>query len=161
MKRLLIVFLAFLSLTTFTASAQNDLYYLVVHQKSGQDVGFGFSEKPVITYTDNYLVVKTTETEMQYPLLSLSKLTFSDTPASVAPVASNGEQNPVIEFDGNTVKISGVKANASVVVVSQDGKTVSDGKANAEGLISVSLEDLPQDIYVIKAGDISFKILKK
>lgn len=157
MNRILLLCLVCLALFSEVISAQNTI---TIHQKDGQKVSFGFAEKPVVTYTDNYLVVKTTGTEMQYPLLSLSKITFSDTPTSVTPVA-DGKQSPVIEFDGYAVNMAGVKANASVTVFSSEGKAVSESKADAEGLVSISLEGLPQDVYLIKAGEITFKVLKK
>ena len=50
---------------------------LTIHQKDGQQFSFGFEDKPVITYTDTDLVLKTTKTEVQYPLASVAKFTFT------------------------------------------------------------------------------------
>ena len=46
---------------------------LTIHQKDGKEFSYGFSEKPVITYTDNDLVLTTTNTVVEFPLSALSK----------------------------------------------------------------------------------------
>ena len=72
--------------------------YLTIQQKDGQEFSFGFEDKPVITYTDNDLVLKTTKTELQYPLTSLSKFTFTDTATEVDAVRDD-IKNPTFAID--------------------------------------------------------------
>ncbi|MBO4498705.1 MAG: hypothetical protein J5732_00430, partial [Bacteroidaceae bacterium] len=65
MKRL--IFLSGILLLSLPLLAQNTL---TIHQKDGQQFSFGFSEKPVITYTENEMVLTTTRTTVKYPLSS-------------------------------------------------------------------------------------------
>ncbi|MBO4500285.1 MAG: hypothetical protein J5732_08570, partial [Bacteroidaceae bacterium] len=65
MKRLLLLLLS--ALAIMPIAAQNTL---TIHQKDGQQFSFGFSEKPVITYTENEMVLTTTRTTVKYPLSS-------------------------------------------------------------------------------------------
>ena len=161
MRRLFVALLALSILTPVAVLAQDDLNYLIIHQKDGTEASFGFNEKPVITYTDNDLIIKTTTApEMHYLLASLSKISFSETPTAVIPV-SDQKQAPVFEFDGNTVNISGVEAEGVIVVVAADGKTVITAKADYDGKASFGIAELPEGIYVVKTDIISFKILKK
>ena len=161
MRSFFVALLALLIWTPVAVLAQDDLHYLTIHQKDGTEASFGFSEKPVITYTDNDLIVKTaTAPEMHYALVTLSKISFSETPTSVIPV-SEKKQAPVFRFDGYNVEISGVKADAAIVVVATDGSIVINSKADSDGCASVSIAELPEGIYVVKTDVISFKILKK
>ena len=63
MKRLLL-FICIL-LLVFPVVAQNTL---TVHQKDGQQFSYGFEDKPVVTFTDNALVIKSTKVEVQYEI---------------------------------------------------------------------------------------------
>ena len=47
----------FLLLTLFAATASWAETALIVHQKSGGTVEYSFSEKPVVTYNEGYLVI--------------------------------------------------------------------------------------------------------
>lgn len=51
---------------------------LNVHQKDGVVVSYGFSEKPVVTYTDAGVHLSTAKVEVDYPFDNLEKFTFSD-----------------------------------------------------------------------------------
>lgn len=63
--------------------AQNTL---TIHHKDGRDFNYGFSERPVITYTETDLVLTTTNIVVEYPLSALSKFTFTDVDLSVSNV---------------------------------------------------------------------------
>ena len=156
MNRFLLSLVFVTSFSVFV-SAQNTI---TIHQKDGQKVSFGFAEKPVITYTDNDLVVTTTQTELQYPLTSVSKLTFSDEETAVVTI-SDEKQIPVLTLDNYVVDISGAKADASVKVYASDGKMMINVKTDAEGFVSFSIAELPEGIYIIKSEGITCKILKK
>lgn len=133
---------------------------LTIHQKDGQQFSFGFDDKPVITYTDTDLVLKTTKTEVQYPLASLVKFTFTDVEDAVIPIKqdSNAAQ---LELDGYVVCITGAKADINVSVVGSDGKTLGTYNTASDGSVTFSIADLPQGLYIINSENLTCKILKK
>lgn len=133
---------------------------LTIHQKDGQQFNFGFDDKPVITYTDTDLVLKTTKTEVQYPLASVAKFTFTDVEDVVIPIKqdSNAAQ---LELDGYAVSITGAKAGINVSVIGPDGKTVGTYKTDSDGSVTFSIADLPQGLYIINSENLTCKILKK
>ena len=133
---------------------------LTIHQKDGQQFSFGFDEKPVITYTETDLVLKTTKTEVQYPLASLAKFTFTDVEDAVIPVKQDSNAAK-LELDNYTVSITGAKAGITVTVINSDGKTVGTYKTDFNGSVTFSIADLPQGLYVINSKDLTCKILKK
>ena len=63
----------FIILFALPVASQNTL---TVHQKDGQKFSFGFEEKPIASFTDNYLVIKSTKVEVQYELAKITKFTF-------------------------------------------------------------------------------------
>ena len=133
---------------------------LTIHQKDGQQFSFGFDDKPVITYTDTDLVLKTTKTEVQYPLASVAKFTFTDVEDAVIPIKqdSNAAQ---LELDGYVVSITGAKAGINVLVIGSDGKTLGTYKTDSDGSATFSVADLPQGLYIINSENLTCKILKK
>lgn len=133
---------------------------LTIHQKDGQQFSFGFDDKPVITYTDTDLVLKTTKTEVQYPLASVAKFTFTDVEDAVIPIKqdSNAAQ---LELDGYVVSITGAKADINVLVIGPDGKTLGTYKTDSNGSVTFSIADLPLGLYIISSENLTCKILKK
>ena len=64
----------FLVAVATVAWAQNAV---AVWQQDGKVAKFGFSEKPVVTYADNNLVITTTQTTVEYPIYLLRKIRFT------------------------------------------------------------------------------------
>lgn len=138
-------------------SAQNTI---TIHQKDGKQFSFGFDEKPVVSFTDNMLVVKTTKTEIQYELALLSKFTFDQKQTAVDAIVDERIE-PSVTLDEYSVQISGLKAGATATLLSADGKQLQSYRTDNEGTVSFSIAELPQGIYIIKSESLTCKILKK
>ena len=132
---------------------------LTIHQKDGQQFSFGFDDKPVITYTDTDMVLKTTKTEVQYPLSSLAKFTFTDLEDAV--ISIKDDKTAKLELDNYMVSITGAKAGVTVTVICSDGKTIGTYKTDRDGSVTFSIADLPQGLYIINSENLTCKILKK
>ena len=154
MKRLFIIlFTMVLSVPSFSQNT------LTIHQKDGQQFSFGFEDKPVITYTDNDLVLKTTKTEVQYPLSSLAKFTFTDLEDAVISIKDDKAAQMVL--DNYVVSITGAKSGVTVSVIGSDGKTLNSYKTDTDGSVTFSIAELPEGVYIIKSENLTCKILKK
>ena len=130
--------------------------YLTIQQKDGQEFSFGFEDKPVITYTDTELVLKTVE----YPLAALSKFIFTDLPTQVIAVPDD-IQNPDYAMNDYEINITGAKVGINVSVISTDGKAIGTYKTGQDGSVTLSIADLPQGLYIINSENLTFKVLKK
>ena len=93
---------------------------LTIFQKDGQQFSYGFIDKPVISYTDNDLVLKTSKTEVQYPLSSLAKFTFTDVQTSVVPV-DGSKSDAKLTLDDNVVRIKGTDIYVKCIEPSSEG----------------------------------------
>ena len=146
--------MAFL-LLALSLSAQNGL---VIHQKDGGTFGYGFEDKPVITYTQSELVLTTAKVQISYPLASLSKFTFEDVETSVESVV---EERASLSLSEDCVTIGGAVPESVVFVYGSDGKSVKSLATDADGNLTFSVGELADGVYVIKTESVSFKILKK
>ena len=134
--------------------------YLTIQQKDGQEFSFGFEDKPVITYTDTELVLKTAKTDVEYPLAALSKFIFTDLPTQVIAVPDD-IQNPDYAMNDYEINITGAKVGINVSVISTDGKAIGTYKTGKDGSVTFSIADLPQGLYIINSENLTFKVLKK
>ena len=136
MKRKLILISA-LACAMSQAFAQSTLN---VHQKNGGIVSYAFSEKPVVSYSGNTLVLTTAKVNVEYPLSNLDKLTFED-----------GEANAI-----NQVSME-APADAVTHIYNMSGVLVKSVDASKP----ISTDDLTSGVYVITNGKTTYKIIKK
>ncbi len=133
---------------------------LTVHQKDGQQFSFGFESKPVVTFTDTELIVKSKGIELRYELARFSKFTFDEKEIddAVIPIVENKTS---ITLDEYTVSISGAKADIIVRLMASDGRTIEQHKTDADGSVTFSISELPEGLYIIASESLTCKIIKK
>ncbi|MBO7137302.1 MAG: T9SS type A sorting domain-containing protein, partial [Bacteroidaceae bacterium] len=100
--------------------------------------------KPVVTYSEGYLIISVPEASVSYPLSNLQKFTFGDVDDQVTRIVA-----PV-----NT-------APQPTYIYSLDGKLMRTLQPSEDGTTSASLEGLPSGTYVVKNGKTSYKVLKR
>lgn len=157
MRKILVAFLLLVATAPCSLFAQNTL---TIIQKDGQQFHYGFSEKPVITYTDNDLVISTDKVVVNYPLTAIRKFVFTDG-AETQVEGIEADNKPLLSLEDYMVEITGGVADANVIVFASDGKNVFNGKFDSEGRISFSIAEFPDGVYVIKTENLTCKILKK
>jgi len=117
---------------------------LIVHQKTGGTVEYAFSEKPVVTYRDGYLVISATGASVSYPLSNMQKFTFGEVSDLVTRITAPTGTKPQPTYIYNV---------GGVLVRSFEPSEDSSTPANLDGL--------PAGTYIIKNGKTSYKINKK
>lgn len=133
---------------------------LTIYQKDGTQISVGFDDKPVVTFTDNELVVKTTKTTLRYEFAQVAKFTFDKNETGVNGVIDDASQAG-ITLDEYTVYITGAKADAVVCLIGADGKQLQSYKTDADGSVTFSIAQLPEGMYIISSESLTCKILKK
>ena len=139
MKR---IFVLFLMLGAVIASQADTA--LIVHQKSGGTVEYAFSEKPVVTYSDGYLVITFTDALVKYPLSNMLKFTFGEVSDQVTRITPPKETAPQPTYIYN---ISGILMRT--LEPTDDGTTPA------------TLDGLPTGTYIIKNGNTTYKVSKR
>ncbi len=141
MKR--IIFLLLLISGVLPTTAQN---VLNVQSKTGAIVSYFFSDKPVVTFRDDILVLKTDKVSVEYPLSDLAELNFGDMESSVESISA-----------------SGIAGDSTIRIFDMSGRNVRTIEAteNAEGNPRLLLNDLEKGIYIVRQGEVSYKIIKE
>ena len=131
-------------LTLFAATASWADTALFVHQKSGGVVEYAFSEKPVVTYSEGYLVISAADATVSYPLSNMDKFTFGEVDDQVTRIVAPVDATPQPTY-----------------IYSIDGKLMRTLQPSENGKTPASLEGLPAGTYVVKNGKTSYKVLKR
>lgn len=155
MKRILtILFTALMAVPVFSQNT------LTIHQKNGEQLSFGFEDKPVIKFTDNEIVLTSAKTELRFQFANVVKLTFDDIDDAVIGIKADGTKAS-ITLDEYTVSIQGAMADVTVQLIASDGKLLQSYKIGQDGAVTFSIADLPDGTYIINIESLTVKILKR
>lgn len=160
MRKFLIAFMALFLMAPSALFSQN---VLRIHLKNGLLVDLAFKLQPVLTFTDNDVVLTVADgKQVTYPLASLTKFSFVMTDLTeVEEIIEEEVRKVSCYFDEYTVNITGAQADMVVRLISSDGRQINAFKTDKEGSVSFSIAELPAGVYIINSEDITFKILKK
>jgi hypothetical protein len=137
------------------ADSQNTL---VVKLKNGAETTFFLKDKPNVTFEGTDLKVVSNKETVTFALSDVLRFTY------VKKDASGIDETVVdpteVSYDGSVLVISQLKQGASVDIYSLDGKLVRQLKAYRSGTYRLSLSELPTGLYLVKADNITYKIMK-
>lgn len=124
--------------------------------KDGTVHTYLLSNLPVVTMADNQLVITSNDATASYPLYTVKQYTFGD-----ALAVSTPKEDVKIIRSADELIIRGIKESTSWGVFSMDGKRLSVPCTVENSQMKLTLTSLPAGIYLIKAGEVKFKITKK
>ncbi len=119
---------------------------LNIHSKTGAVVSYAFSDKPVVSYDGDVLVLKTEKACVEYPLSDLEKLDFSDVASAV-----------------ESISVSGISGDSNIRIFDISGRNIKTINAdeNTDNAPQLLLNDLEKGMYIVRQGEISYKIIKE
>ena len=131
---------------------------LVIWQKDGSKVSYNLDEQPKTTFTADNLVITTATTTINYPLSKIQRYTYEGAQLSVQNVK---EQGISITHNGDNIIVKGLPKGKSVTIHRIDGTQLLAKRSDGSARLTLSLNSLPAGVYVIKADEIIFKLLKR
>ena len=136
-----------------TVSSLADSQRLVVWQKSGQKVYFDLTEEPETTFEDGNLVIRTSRTTVSYTYEGGTITDVGDVKMLPGEVRflQNAEQ---MAFDG-------LQDGTILEVYTLDGVKIKTVKAQGGQRTVVSLADQAAGTYIVKAGEATYKFMKR
>lgn len=143
---------------SITTLAQNAV---TIYQKDGQMATFAFSEKPMVTYSGNDLVLTTNSTTVMYSIYMLKKISFDvewPSPTGIEEVEVKAKAQ--FSFQGGTLYISGGMPGSLVYIYNIKGLLMGQYKIDDSGFASIPLHQLRRDVFIVKAKDFTFKFRK-
>ena len=157
MKTKTILFFSILLLAVLY-SGSSSAQRLVIWQKDGSKVNFDLNERPKTTFTAEDLIITTATAAISYPLAIIQRYTYEGGALSVQNVKADGIR---ILHKGDNVIVKGLTNGKSITVYSIDGKQLKTKRSDGSDCFTLSLANLPLGVYMIKADEITYKILKR
>ena len=132
---------------------------LTVYLKDGSQHEFKLFDKPQATFRDGNLCIQTKKDEVSFALADVSHYNFEK--GYYDRIEDTDQTGEALTFRDDEVTVRQLTEGTVVSVFSLDGKMVASATAPSSGTCSLSLRSLPTGVYVVKANDITYKILKK
>lgn len=136
-----------------------DRNYLVVETKNHMLTTYMLAERPQVRFEGANLRVVSAKADVTYRLSDILRFTYEK--RSVTGVSELQAEHAAVDYEDGELVISGLKAGAAVGVYSLDGKLVRQLTARHAGTYRLSLAALPQGVYIVKADNITYKIMKR
>lgn len=144
------------------------LYYFIVHAsasdlsvvvyaKDGTSTAYSVSMHPKVLFGLDYVLLKTDDTQIKYPIAKMRKIVFEE-PASMDILPKS--QIGYTIYD-NHIIVDGLNTGNRVMLYNTAGLLCASFIAGSDGHIDISLDTLPTNIYIVKAGDVTIKVQKK
>lgn len=140
--------------------AESVVTVLTVHVKDGSEVSFLLSERPSVTYSDDYMLITSADAETSYPLSDVLKFTFEEIDGEDTGIDSTIAAEASFSLDGGVIVVSGLKAGSTAQVFTLGGVMVHSESVDS-GSWSYPLSSLSSGIYIISINGKGFKITKK
>ena len=144
-----------------TVSSLADSQRLVVWQKSGQKVYFDLNEEPETTFEDGNLVIRSSRTTVSYPLTNVLRYTYEG--GTITDVGDVKMRPGEVRFLQNAEQMAfdGLQDGTILEVYTLDGVKIKTVKAQGGQRTVVSLADQAAGTYVVKAGEATYKFMKR
>ena len=153
--------LVLMLLLAATVSSLADSQRLVVWQKSGQKVYFDLTEEPETTFEDGNLVIRSSRTTVSYPLTNVLRYTYEG--GTITDVGDVKMRPGEVRFLQNAEQMAfdGLQDGTILEVYTLDGVKIKTVKAQGGQRTVVSLADQAAGTYVVKAGEATYKFMKR
>ena len=133
----------------------NNVQYFTIFV-NGTPVTFSLAEHPVLTYSNNQLVITTANEQISIPVecINTCRLT-EDVPVGISMPKADAEL-----VAGHFV-FRDLRASSIVTVYDEQGKAVAATRATEHGLASVSVAGLPKGLYIVRTESQTIKVINK
>ncbi len=128
---------------------------LVLHLKKGGLVTFALDKKPVLTFVNDTLVVKSEILNYSVSINDIEKYDIKDISTDQKRLKNEAETPDI--YNGHVV-FNNLAEGCHVYVYDITGKLLYVNAADQSGRIDVNLTFLPHGIYIIKSPVVSIKI---
>ena len=132
---------------------------LKVWKKDGSTVLYALSEQPVTTFSDNKLVIKTSNTTVEYPLAEVQRYTYEGVETGIESIESDNSM--LVKQEKDKLSLRNLKAGEEVRLYSSSGSLLQIVKSNGTEPVVISLSSRPQGVYIVKSGKETIKLMKR
>lgn len=111
---------------------------------------------PYVTFEDGDIVVRG-DHELRVSMADVQHYIYTETPDGIETV---GAATPIVKFRGNDITVVNQPQGTATLVYTANGTLVKSMTYQGQAA-TISLEELPQGVYLIKVGSVTYKFLKR
>lgn len=141
------------------AVASDNVNAMLLHVSSGQNLTILLDEQPVVTFSDDNLIVTTHMSVISIPSSLVTKFTYVHEDDETR-INNAGQYGTVLSFDGKRLNVRNLAPSTGVQVYTVDGVLVASGTTDIRGNVSLSVPDKAGAVYMVKTSTLTFKIRK-
>ena len=133
---------------------------VVIESKSGEKVRYLLSDKPKLWMKGQTVTVTTPQLSIDYETKQIARVyveNYVPTDINELPALNEGS----LSIEAGRIVITGLQPGEAASVYQLTGALVATLKADAEGRLVISIDDMPQQASIIKTKHQSFKIIRK
>lgn len=137
---------------------------MTIMLRNGNNVTMTYEAKPFVTFMPDTITVTTNGTDKQkFCFGNVKSFVFREKGASAVDnvVKTTGNTNVKIDLTGGDVAVSGLKPGSLVTIYMMNGSIALSCKCDANGTAHLSTSTLPSGGYVVRAGHVSYKMIKQ
>ena len=127
---------------------------LKVWKKDKSTVLFALAEKPVTTFSDNKLVIKTSTATVEYPLADILRYTYEG-------VETESDNSVLVKQEDNKLSLDNLTAGTEVRLYNSSGRLLDILKSHGTDAFTISIASRPQGMYIVKCGSETIKLMKR
>lgn len=131
---------------------------LVLHLVSGKQVVCLLEEQPLISFTENELVLTTHLDVVTYQAGDVRKITYINIDPSSIDLVDMPQH--MFSITGGMLAVQGLEPDSEISIFASDGKLVVSTRTDENGTASVVLPNQNGGVFMVKTSIANFKISK-
>lgn len=150
-------FVATMALLALLSSANAES--LIIEETSGTTTAYDLGSAPVITYSGNNLVLKSSIANAEFELEKVAKYYFK--PGD--PTGNTNVTKPLayVAVTEESLIMKDCQPGEPVALFSIDGKLLGNYTIAPNGSLEISLSELPQGIFIVKTNSANINLIRK
>lgn len=138
-------------------------FYFVVWMHSGARISFSLSVHPLFTYSDDNIVVVTSQEQISYPHSLVRKFTITNEDISQDDFAEvkGSIHSAQWKKQGDVMAFSDCVPGEEVLIYNASGQLMERYVIASDGRLQISLQPFDAGMYVVKMQSITYKFIKK
>ncbi len=128
-----------------------------IEQNDGSKTRFVFDTDVEMNYSGNNLIISSSKEQAIFELSTLRKATFQ---VESSEIEKNVTEQATFIFKNNTITVMNAQPNTLMQIFSVDGCRTGIWRTDSQGFVSVDMNSLKGNIYIIALDGITYKIVK-
>lgn len=155
MKKILLILAVIFSLPTFAD------HHLVIEINDSKQHSYSLSDKPIITFDNDRLFIKTDKIEIDYPISNIVKYYFIELDETgVEDIKNDVDNINFIYTNPDFLCVEGINGDADINIYDISGRVCAVNSTKSDNCMKIELNTLKKGVYIIKVNNHSFKITR-